>query len=439
MESTKTKKTVNEEFLHFLWKYNYFEPNNFQTINNEPIEVLSTGTHNHDAGPDFFNAKIKIGDTLWAGNVEIHTNASDWFKHHHENDKAYQNIILHVVYNNDVEPEKFSQSANPLAIINFDERILQKYETLLESKTWIACENEIGEFDKFRMDYWLNHLLIERLENKAQIIQLKLTANNNNWEETFYHQLARNFGFSVNGEPFELMAKSLPISYIAKHKNSIFQIEALLFGQAGMLDDDCQDIYFQNLKKEHEFLRNKFSLQPIEKHLWKFLRLRPSNFPTIRLAQFAQLIYKSTALFSKLIETADINDIYRHFEVSTSEYWINHYVFGKESEEREKFLGNDAIETIIINTVVPFLFVYGKARGNEAFCDRALEFLEKLNVEKNTIITNWKKCGVAASNAFYSQALIQLKNEYCTKKRCLHCQVGSKILTLSGLADTDRF
>ncbi|MBE9467191.1 MAG: DUF2851 family protein [Bacteroidetes bacterium] len=420
---------MNEAFLQHIWKYHLFDKTELTASTGENIEIINVGQKNIDAGPDFFNAKVKIDDTVWAGNIEVHINSSDWIKHSHNTNKAYDNVILHVVYNNDMQIPRTNGEPIPTIELKFNKKLFENYQDLLNNEKWISCENEINTIDEFIIDFWLNSLLIERLENKSEYILKNLNQNNNNWEETFYQQLAKNFGTKINQLPFEQLTKSLPLLYLAKHKNNLLQIEALLFGQASFLETRSDDDdYYSALKKEYSFLKDKFNLKPIEKHLWKFLRLRPGNFPTIRIAQFASLIYKSSSLFSKIIETDDLTEIKKCFSASTSEYWDTHYMFNKATKKRKKRTGEVFINSLIINTIVPFLFVYSKLKDNEAYKIRALKFLERLPAEKNSIINNWKLLKMPVPNAFYSQALIQLKNEYCNKKKCLYCQIGNRII-----------
>ncbi len=443
---------MQEEFLHHIWKFRLFDNNNLKTISGEEIKILKVGEHNTDSGPDFFNARIKIGSVEWAGNVEVHTHASDWHKHKHTADKAYDNIILHVVH--EADTKLFRKSGEEIPTLELKNKIPQniygKYLQFKSSKDWIPCEKQISSVDKFTLNNWLDRLLVERLERKSKTILDSLKQNKNNWEETFYQMLARNFGQKINSEPFELLAKSLPVSVLGKHKNSLLQIESLLFGTAGMLEKDFKEDYPKELQKEFKFLKSKFKLKPIDSSLWKFMRLHPPNFPTIRISQFANLIYKSSHLFSKILETNSVKQIISLLETETSEYWNTHFRFDKPtplssrkfplnkggkgvvgSEVKRKRLGADSINTIIINTIVPFLFVYGKEKGEEKFCDTALLFLEKLQPENNSIISKWKSIGVPAKNSYETQALLQLKNEYCSKKRCLECSVGAKLLSPS--------
>ena len=419
---------MKEEFLHYIWKYKLYKNDNLIDQNQEKIEILKQGTHNFDSGPDFFNAKIKINETIWAGNVEVHVNSSDWYAHNHHKDKAYDNVILQVVYNHDKDIVRTNGQPIPTLEIKFDKELLNNYESLIKSEYWISCQNDIRKVDSFTIQNWLEKLTIERLEEKSERINELLKQTNNSWETAFYFQLARNFGFKLNSDPFELLAKSLPLACLAKHKDDLSQIEALLFGQAGFLNDESGDDYYERLKKEYQYLQKKFRLKPIEKHLWKFLRSRPGNFPSVRIAQFAMLIYKSTALFSKILETKTINDFYKLFIVKPSDYWENHYVFNKGSIKKSKTIGKSAVDIILINTIVPFLFIYGKAKGIQNLQDRSISLLESLKPEKNSIITKWNDLGINASNAFDTQALIQLKNNYCNPKKCLNCQIGNYII-----------
>ncbi len=421
---------MNEEFLHYIWKFKLFNQFDLFTIDNEQVEIIKVGQHNSDAGPDFFNAKIKVGDTLWAGNVEVHINASDWQKHNHQNDNAYDNIILHVVFNADIVLKRISGETIPTIELKdkISEKVIQNYLYFKSNKDWIPCEKQIAAVPPFIVNSTIDKLLLERLERKSKTIIDNLALNTNNWEETFYQLLARNFGFKTNAEPFELLAKSLPSLIIAKHKSSLLQIEALLFGQAGFLDEHYEDAYLQKLQNEYVFLKQKYKLKSIDKHLWKFLRLRPVNFPTIRISMFANLVYNSTHLFSKIIEMESYNELKKLMNVEASVYWHTHYIFDKESKHKIKHLGNDSINTILINTIVPFLFVYGKQKDNEKYVERALKFLEQTEGEKNSIITKWKVLGISAETAYSTQALLQLKNEYCTNKKCLNCSVGNYLL-----------
>lgn len=419
---------MKEEFIHYIWKYKLYNKEILKDQNENTIEVINQGTHNTDSGPDFFNSKIKIDDAVWAGNVEIHINSSDWYNHNHHKDKAYDNVILQVVLNNNKKVLRTNGELIPTMELKFNQELFDNYESLLKQETWIPCQNKIENLDSFIINNWLEKLGIERLEQKADKINFILQQTNNSWENAFYIQLARNFGFKLNSDPFEMLAKSLPLSYLAKHKDNLFQIEALLFGQAGFLNDESGDEYYESLKKEYLYLKKKFQLNPIERHLWKFLRSRPGNFPTIRIAQFAKLIYSSTSLFSKLIEVNTIEDCYNLLIVKPSDYWSNHYTFNKESIQKLKVIGKSAIDILLINTIIPCLFIYGKTKGIVDLQDKAIHFLESIKPEKNSIVSKWNDLGIKSDNAFFTQALIQLKNNYCDSKKCLNCRVGNYII-----------
>lgn len=424
---------MTEDFLHYIWKYKLYNATQLITTSGEPIVIHKAGEHNTNAGPDFFNAKLKIGDTLWAGNIELHVKSSDWEKHNHTNDKLYDSIILHVVHVDDKPIQRLNGEIVATLELKgkFDESVFEKYLALQKSKDWIPCAKQVKNVDSFILNTWLERLAVERLERKATEVKQLLQLNKNNWEETFYQSIAKSFGFKINALPFELMAKALPLNLLVKHKPSLFQLEALLFGQAGLLETTFTETYPQYLQNEYNFLRIKYSLQSIDAHLWKFMRLRPLNFPTIRIAQFATLIFNSLHLFSKIVEAENIDALKKLFITDVSEYWETHYTFDVATKLKSKKLGELAIHGLIINTVVPFLFVYGKLQGEEKYCDRALSFLEKLDAEENSIIENWNHLGVKAEHALHSQSLIELKNNYCANKCCLTCAVGKAILSTS--------
>ncbi len=424
-----------EDFIHYLWKFRLFERDNLQTTTGESIEISSAGLQNTNSGPDFQNARLRIGDTTWAGNVEIHINSSDWHKHQHTNDNAYNNVILHVVYRDD-RPITLPDGRQ-LPTLELHKRIAadlyNRYHQLLYgNQQIIPCENSIRLVDDITLKNWLTRILIERLEKRSATVIAALEKNRGDWEETFYQFLAAQFGFKTNALPFELMAKALPQLTLAKHKNNAMQIEALIFGQAGFLDDDFTDEYPNHLKKEYQFLRTKYSLSPIEKHLWKFMRLRPQNFPTIRLAQFAALVMRSNHLFSKVLEIKDIGELRKLFiELEINPYWENHYKFDTISKPVSKSLGTSSIDILLMNTFVLFLFSYGKHNQLEHYINRSLKLLESLAAEQNNIVTNFESMGIKVNTAFDSQALLELKNSYCDYKKCLQCGVGNKILRLA--------
>lgn len=441
---------MREDFLHFLWRTRQFDVSNLTTTDGEAIEILDFGSYNAlDSGADFQNVKLKIGDWTWFGSVEMHIKASDWLAHGHQSDAAFGSVILHVVYENDVEitrnaayTEGVSKnltvvktpSESPripcLTLKNrIPEGIFKKYWAMLHNADWIPCQQHIQQVNDLIKYKWLERLAVERLERKSADIQIALERNKDDWEETFWQFTARYFGSKVNAEPMEMLARSLPHRILAKHKNQLFQIEALLFGQAGFLEKEYVDTYLVQLKKEYQFLKNKHNLaDTVPLAAWKFGRLRPPSFPSIRLAQLAALIHRSLHLFSKVIDNQDVSQLSTLFEVEVSAYWRDHFVFDTPSVSSPKRLGTDAIDVILINNVAPFLYVYGKLRGDESLKNRSLLLLEKMKSEKNTLIDGWKTQGFAVASAADSQALIQLKTHYCDFKKCGACAIGNAIL-----------
>lgn len=421
---------MNEDFLHYIWQLSHFDVRELRTSRGEELQIIKKGFHNTNAGPDFSDARIKVGDTTWAGNVEIHTKSSDWERHNHTSDKNYDTIVLHVVYEDD-KPVKRS-NGEYIPTLELKNRIpgdvYGKYLYLMGSKTWIPCSKEFEKLDNLFIKFWLNRMLVERLERKSGEVSQSLENLNNDLEEAFYIQLAGNFGFKINTEPFKRLARALPYKIIAKHRYSLLQIEALLFGQAGLLESAFNDEYPTKLQNEYKVLKAKFGLTPIPAHNWKFMRTRPYNFPTIRLSQLASLLHKQTNLFSSLLEANSIAEIKKVLEVSASEYWKNHYQFDKESKASSKSLGESAIENIIINTVVPFLFAYAEFKGDGRFKDQTLKLLDDVPAEKNNITDGFGRLGYKATSAAQSQALIELKNEFCNHKKCLNCGIANQFL-----------
>jgi hypothetical protein len=424
-----------EDFLHYVWKFRLFDRIGLQTDDGEELEILSVGMHNTDSGPDFHNARIRIGETVWAGNVEVHLSASDWQKHGHTADNAYENIILHVVYRNDAP--LVLPNGRKVPTLQLKDRVPAElynryHQMVFGNQSIIPCESSIAGIDGLIMQNWLTRVLVERLEKRSAAVIDTLTINRGDWEETFYQFLAANFGFKTNALPFELMAKSLPQLTLAKYKNNSMQIEAMIFGQAGFLEAELKDEYPLKLKKEYNFLRKKYSLKPIENHLWKFMRLRPQNFPTIRLAQFAALIVQSNHLFSKILEIKDINALRALFtSIKVNDYWDDHYRFDVPSKPSSKTLGASSIDILLINTLALFLFSYGKQHQQQYYISRSLKLLENLPPEQNNITEDFVTLGLKINNAFESQALLELKNNYCNYKKCLQCGVGNKILKLA--------
>jgi hypothetical protein len=421
---------MKENLLHFIWKYKLFSTNKLVSTAGETIEIKATGSQNLNAGPDFLHAKISIGDQLWAGNIEIHIQSSDWYAHGHERDDSYQSVILHVVWEHDVDI--FYSSNQVLATLELKNLIspktLRNYKKLFDqNKKWINCEKEIATTGVFVLNNWLERLYFERLEKKAEQIQQVLEKNHNNWEATLFVSLAKNFGLKVNGEAFLSFANSFDFSIVRKVSSNRYQLEALFFGQAGLLTDPIESMYYRELKEAYRYLKRKYQLQEISKNQVQFFRLRPNNFPTIRLSQLADLYYNYQSLFSKLIEIEDINDFYKLLGVSTAPFWQSHYTFETESKKRIKKLTNPFIDLLLINTIIPLKFMFLKSMGKSDF-GSLLKIIEQIEPEKNTIISKFNDLKVESTNAFKTQALLQLKNEYCNKQLCLQCGIGREVL-----------
>jgi hypothetical protein len=420
---------MKEDFLHYLWRYKKLDYSNLYTTNNEKLSIIKVGDYTQQAGPDFFNAQILIENQKWAGNIEIHVNSSDWYLHHHECDSNYENVILHVVWEHDCAVFRKDNSEIPVLELKnlVSTSLLNQYKQLKSSKTWINCEKEIRLIPQFLFQNWQERLFFERLERKSNPIELFLSESKNDWETALFCFLSKNFGLNSNGESFFRMAKLLPFSIIRKESNEIENIEALFYGQASMLNEVKEDTYYQDLKKRWEYLKNKYQLQTCYIEPIQFFKLRPDNFPTIRLSQLASLYYTHQNLFSKVISVASVNEIYDIFSVSSSEYWQNHYHFDKQSPRKNRLLSNSFIDLLIINTIIPFKYAYEKSLGKDT-SEKNIQYLEQIKPESNSVIKKFNHFGIHTKNAFQTQALLQLKNEYCDKNRCLECAIGIELL-----------
>ncbi|MEP7237422.1 MAG: DUF2851 family protein [Ferruginibacter sp.] len=416
---------MTERLLQYIWQFQYYNVAGLLTEEGETLQVIHPGTFNTNQGPDFTDAKIKIDNTIWAGSIELHINATDWKNHKHSGDKHYKNVILHVIWKHDVNLNL------PFSTLVLEDKVpkflLNRYNELMNADTFIPCEKNIHLINTLTWQGWKERMLIERLENRTRAVFDHLHKNNNHWEESFWWLLAKNFGIKLNSVAFEKMAQSISINILAKHKDQIHQTEALLFGQAGLLDADFTDDYPKLLQREYRFLKKKYNLQKIEGSMI-FLRMRPSNFPTVRLAQLAMLIHKSLHLFSKIKESTDVKSIKALLNVTANDYWHYHYTFDETTAFKKKKLGEQMIDNILINTVVPVLFAYGHYHNDNSFKDKALRWLEQIKAEKNTITKGFTSLKIENKTAFDSQSLIQLKNEYCDKKRCLDCSIGNKLI-----------
>lgn len=420
-----------EQLLHYVWKHKIFPLKELKTTTGQQVEVIDTGLANTDAGPDFFNAKLKLDGVLWIGNIEIHERSSDWFKHGHHADAGYNSVILHIASEIDTEISRSNGERIPQIQLICPEAVRTNYKELLETDSYPPCYRIIPSLPPFTAHSWMTALQMERFEQKATLLNERLKRCQGNWEDAFFITLARNFGFGLNGDAFETWAHRLPFRAVDKHRNDLFQIEAIFFGQAGILEDSDGDGYYLRLKKEYTYLQHKFRLIPMDASLWRFLRLRPANFPHIRIAQLACLYHRAYGLLSRIMETETLQGVRDILKGGTSEYWLTHYTFGGSSPSRPKTLSNTSLDLLIINTVVTFLYAYGLHKGNRVLCARAGSFLEELKAENNYITRMWEQCGMKASNAADSQALIQLKKEYCDKKKCLYCRIGYEYLKRS--------
>jgi hypothetical protein len=443
-----------EEMLQYVWKHRLYAESDFVTTEGKPVSVIDVGIRNVDAGPDFFNAKIRIGDMMWAGNIEIHQRASDWYAHGHHKDRAYDSVALHVVGEDDSFVCRSNQERVPQVVLHIPEKVRENIRWLLSRDTSVPCAGHLGRLPAIYLSDWMTALVSERLERKASDIFARLEQYTKDWNEIFYITLMRNFGFGTNSDAFEWLAGSLPYKYILKHRHNPLQVEALLFGQAGLLGADeslsliaaegngptgdknvkttslpaDRDPYYLSLCREYEFLKKKYLLKPVEGFLFKKLRTRPINFPHVRIAQAAAIWINRDILFSEIIATEEIGPVRSLFKALPSEYWNTHYHFGHTSTFRKKTIGENAVNTILINTVVPVLFAYGKQKNRPECCDRALKFLEELPPERNHIATFFEEAGVSVENAGDTQALVQLRREYCDCKKCLYCRIGFRMI-----------
>ena len=427
-----------EQLLHYCWKHKLFPVNGLLTTDGQALEVLDPGLHNSNAGPDFFNAKVKIGGQLWVGNVEIHDRASDWFLHGHEKDVHFNNVILHVVGLADTQAETADGSRPPQMELQVPEQVRHNYDELIKTDSYPPCYRIIPSLSRLTKHSWMSALETERLERKTEDIKRRADRCQGSWEAAYFVTMARNYGFGINAEAMEQWALSIPLNDVGHHRDDIFQIEAFFMGQAGLLDPlsiperhrqaAITDEYFFRLNNEYRFLAHKFSLQPVDFHSWRFLRLRPQNFPHIRISQLANLYFHRRASLSQLIECKDIKSVKELLSTSVTSYWQTHYAFGCESKPNEKHLSDASLNLLLINTVVPILFAFGRHKLDDTLCDRAFDFLEQLKAENNHITRTWKDIGLDVENAGDSQALIQLKNEYCDRRDCLRCRFGYEYL-----------
>ena len=427
-----------EQLLHYCWKHKLYPLQGLHTTDGEPVEVIDPGLHNFNAGPDFFNAKVKIGGTLWVGNVEIHDKSSDWFLHGHERDPHYNNTVLHVAGRVDCVVTTANGLQPPQVELAVPDTVRHNYEELLRTDTYPPCYKVIPQLPRLKVRSWMSALETERLERKTEDIRRRARLCDGSWESAYFVTIARNYGFGINGDAMEQWALSVPLNDVGHHRDNAFQVEAFFMGQAGLLDTASMperhrqaaidDDYFQRLQHEYAYLAHKFQLTPIDYRLWRFLRLRPQNFPHIRIAQLVNLYCQRKTSLSLLVETGQLDDIKDMLSTQVTPYWETHYAFGCESAKSKKHLSASSINLLLINTVVPMLFAYGRHKQDDKLCDRAFDILEQLHAEDNTIVRTWSEIGLGVENAGDSQALIQLKKEYCDRRECLRCRFGYEYL-----------
>ncbi len=424
---------MKEDFLHYLWKFKKFDTLNLRTSNEEEVTIIHSGQYLELAGPDFFNAQIAIDNQKWAGNIEIHIKSSDWYVHHHERDVAYENVILHVVWEHDTEIFRSDNTEIPVLELQkyVDKATIANYQSLVLPKSWINCEKQLENINPFVIKNWQERLFFERLERKSKPIFELLEQTHQDWEAVLFCLLAKNFGLNTNGELFLKMAQSIPFSVIRKESFEMENLEALIFGNAGLLDVEKEDAYFKDLKIRFFYLMHKYQLEKTILAPLQFFKHRPDNFPTIRLAQLAHLYHAQQNLFSKISTATSVQQLYKIFEVATSVYWENHYQFDKESPRKKKKLSASFIDLLIINTIVPMQFAYAKSLGKE-ISEELIALLNEVAAEKNAIIDKFSSFGLQCQTAFDSQSLLQLKNEYCNNSKCLDCAVGMELLKKNG-------
>jgi hypothetical protein len=430
-----------EQLLHYCWKHKMWPLGEMLTTDDRKVEVIDPGLHNRNSGPDFFNAKVKIGGTLWVGNVEIHDRSSDWYVHGHDSDAHYNNVVLHVVGVADRDVQTEAGDFVPQLVLEVPQRVHDNYEELLRTDSYPPCYRIIPQLTSLTVHSWMAALQTERLEQKTIAIGERVRQAGGSWEDAYFQTMARNYGFGINGDAFEEWARHIPLQAVGKHRDDLFQIEAIFLGQAGLLElsaiperyqqQALSEGYFSKLRNEYQYLAHKFSLTPMDASLWRFLRLRPQNFPHIRISQLANLYYQRKAGLSALIDCKDTVAMAEMLRTQVTPYWETHYTFGSESMKNAKHLSPFSINLLMINTCVPMLFAYGRHAMKESLCDRAFDILEQLKAENNHIIRMWKECGLDVKSAGDSQALIQLKREYCDKRECLRCRIGYEYLRAS--------
>lgn len=420
---------MTEDFLHYLWRFKKFKTHSLRTVQDQPILIYQAGTINTDSGPDFSNARISIDEQLWAGNVEIHRRSSDWDRHGHQSDKAYNNVILHVVYEHDRDVYNTNGISLPTLELQglFNEQLYIHYEQLLSNKAAIPCENHLKYIPGIIRESQVERALVQRLGEKCELITQWLHQNKNDWNATFYQWLCRGSGLKVNAEPMRILAQNIPWVVILKHKHRLDHLEALFFGVAGMLEE-ARDEYSDHLLKEFRFLKHKYQLPELGSEIWKYARLRPAAFPTLRIAQCAALLHTNTTLFQEVMKAGTVDQLKVLLTIEVSDYWKEHYRFGKITDERSGIIGETFRDTLIINVMVPFLFVYGMYKDEPFYKQRAMDLLDQMKAENNAVSRIYKNLGFEMKTAFHSQGVIQLNTHYCKPKKCLNCAIGIDVM-----------
>lgn len=422
---------MNEDFLHFIWKHSLFTTTELRTTDGALVQIQNKGFHNHHAGPDFLDARITVDSQLWAGHVEIHVNSSNWYDHNHHRDEAYDNVILHVVLEDDRAVFYPSGQAIPTLVIDktLDWSYHRKYKRLLASTKWIPCEDSINKVESIKWTSFVHALAIRRLERKTGKVLELLELNKGDWEETAYQFLCTGFGFKVNADPMLQLARSLPLNTLRRHKDDLFQLEALLLGQAGFLQQPGEDAYAIRLHNEYSHLSRKFNLRPMPAaKVWKRFRMMPRNFPEVRLAQLSSYLHKQTDMVDRWLEFDSPRSFMNEMLVEPTSFWDEHYTLHKSSPLSSKKLGRESVEGLCINTVVPFLFCLGRFKASSLIEEKAIQLLEACRSEHNSITRGWRKLGFDAQNALESQGSIELRNEFCSTKKCLNCVLGTTLL-----------
>lgn len=420
-----------EKLMQYVWKHRLWRSEDMVTNTGKKVRVVDPGLLNTDAGPDFFNAKIEIDGHMWVGNVEMHYRATDWKRHHHDSDKAYDSVILHVVAKDDAPVRRTNGELIPQLVLEVSPQFNADYASLVGASIEVPCATKIKQVPHLTIVEWVEGLAFERLHGKVERIHQLLDSFNGSWEDVCYVTLARNFGFGINNDAFERLARRTPLRLLGKHSDSVLQIEALLFGQAGMLDAQKpgMDSYYSQLCTEYAFLSNKFQLTPMEKESWKLFRIRPQNFPYRRIAMLAQFIEGGFRMMNRILEAEGEKEMRALFEVELSGYWTKHYTFGKPNERATATLSRSSIDIILINTVAPLLYAYGELTGNYEMTDKAIKLLEDLRAESNSIVSHFVAYGIDCPDALTSQALVQLKREYCDARKCIYCKIGHHLLS----------